>query len=236
MRLSLAWKNAGSPTRARRRTSVARSEHEFLLPSWRVRRVDHLRSVKIGSKGRWAKLLRAGQSLACLLLLLVILRVFGQGLLMGVAGAALVLLLQEAVDPTPLFWTAPWEAMQLLLSRARRTNHIWLHRTQELARESIGLSTKVDGFAMADGFVLIGVGSNKQLVRWTAEAAWRGIVRVRERARHSRGCKAVRFLIAVWLMTGSSAYTECLARNRSADGSSDRCVFRGCGTRLGAAY
>jgi len=32
------------------------------------------------------------------------------------AGAALVLLLQEAVDPTPLFWTAPWEAMQLLLS------------------------------------------------------------------------------------------------------------------------
>src|SRR4029434_6634409 len=80
-----------------------------------------------------------------------------QGLLMGVAGAALVLLLQEAVDPTPLFWTAPWEAMQLLLSRARRINHVWLHRTQELARESIGLSTKVDGFAMADGFVLIGV-------------------------------------------------------------------------------
>ncbi len=55
---------------------------------------------------------------------------------------------------------------------------------------------------MADGFVLIGVGSNMQLVRWTAEAAWRGIVRARERARHSRGCKAVRFLIAVWLMAG----------------------------------
>ncbi len=121
---------------------------------------------------------------------------------MGVAGAALVLLLQEAVDPTPLFWTAPWEAMQLLLSRARRVNHIWLHRTQELACESIGLSTKVDGFAMADGFVLIGVGSNKQLVRWTAEAAWRGIVEVRERTRRPRGCKAVRFLVAAWLMTG----------------------------------
>ncbi len=110
--------------------------------------------------------------------------------------------LARSVDPTPLFWTAPWEAMQLLLSRARRVNHLWLHRTQELARESIGLSTKVDGFAMADGFVLIGVGSNKQLVQWTAEAAWRGIIRVRERARHSRGCKAVRFLIAVWLMAG----------------------------------
>ena len=178
------------------------SAHEFLLPSWRMRRVYHLRSVKDGSKDRWAKLLRAAQSLAWLLLLLVIFRVLGQGLLIGVAGATLVLLLQEAVDPTPLFWTAPWEAMQLLLSRSRRVNHIWLHRTQELARESIGISMKVDGFAMPDGFVVIGVGSNKQLVRWTAEAAWRGIVRVRERATHSRGCKAVRFLIAVWLMTG----------------------------------
>src|SRR5258708_10399915 len=127
------------------------SKHEFLLQSWRVRRVDQLRSVKDGSNGRWAKLLRVGQSLVSLLFLLIILRVFGQGLLMGVAGAALVLLLQEAVDPTPLFWTAPWEAMQLLLSRARRVNHIWLHRKQELARESYGISMEVDGFAMDDG-------------------------------------------------------------------------------------
>jgi len=175
--------------------------HEFLLRSWRLRRVDHLRSVKDRSKGRWSKLLRAVQSFACLLLLLIILRVAGQGLLMGVAGATLVLLLQEAWTPHPSSGRHPG-TMQLLLSRARRVNHIWLHRTQELARESIGLSTKVDGFAMADGFVLIGVGSNKQLVRWTAEAAWRGTDRARERARHTRGCKAVRFLIAVWLMAG----------------------------------
>lgn len=121
---------------------------------------------------------------------------------MGAAGAALVLVLQETVDPTPLFWTAPWEAIQLLLSRERRVNHIWFHRTQELARESIGGSSKVDGFAMADGFVLIGVGRNNQLVRWTAECAWRGVVQGREGARRRRGCKAVRFLVAVWLMTG----------------------------------
>lgn len=121
---------------------------------------------------------------------------------MEAAGAALVLVLQEAVDPTPLFWTAPWEAIQLLLSRKRRVNHLWLHRTQELARESIGGSSKVDGFAMADGFVLIGVGGNKQLVRWTAECAWRGVVQESERARHPRGCKAVRFLLSVWLLTG----------------------------------
>src|SRR6266853_1601737 len=143
------------------------SAHEVLLPSWRMRQVYHLRSVKDGSEDRWAKLLRAAQSLAWLLLLLVIFRVLGQGLLIGVAGATLVLLLQEAVDPTPLFWTAPWEAMQLLLSRSRRVNHLWLHRTQELARESIGVSARTDGFAITDGFVLIGVGPNKQMVRWT---------------------------------------------------------------------
>jgi hypothetical protein len=178
------------------------SGHQLGLPSFRPRNVNHLRSVKDESKDRWAKLLRSALSLACALLLLILLRALGQGLLMGAAGAALVLLLQEAADPTPLFWTAPWEAMQLLLSGSRRLNHIWLHRTQELARESIGVSARADGFAMGDGFVLIGVGSNKQLVGWTAEAAWRGIAHVRERARHSRGCKAVRFLVAVWLMTG----------------------------------
>lgn len=178
------------------------SGYEFRLPGWRVRGVDRLRVVKDGGGDRWMKFVRGGQSLVVLLLLLVLLRALGQGLLIGVAGAALVLVLQEAVDPTPLFWTAPWEAMQLVLSRGRCLNHIWLHRTQELARESIGVSAKIDGFAMADGFVLIGVGSNRQLVQWTAEAAWRGIAHARERARRSKGCKAARFLLAVWLMTG----------------------------------
>jgi hypothetical protein len=100
------------------------SAHEFLLPTWRMWRVDHLQSIRDGSKGRWAMLLRPVQSLACLSLLLVILRVAGQGLLMGVAGAALVLLLQEALDPTPLFWTAPWEAMQLLEPIPPRQSHL----------------------------------------------------------------------------------------------------------------
>jgi len=42
---------------------------------------------------------RTGRGLACTVLLLVMLGALGQGLLMGVAGAALVLLLQELVDP-----------------------------------------------------------------------------------------------------------------------------------------
>jgi len=176
--------------------------HHLCLPNCRMRGADRLRSIKDGSKHRWSESFRVAQSLVCLLLLLVMLRVLGQGLLMGVAAAALVLLLQEAVDPTPLFWTAPWEAVQLLLSRACCGNHIWLHRTQELARESIGLSSKLDGFAMVDGFVLIGIGRHKQFVQWTAEAAWLGIVQTHTRARHPRECKAVRFLVAVCLRTG----------------------------------
>lgn len=56
---------------------------------------------------------------------------------------------------------------------------------------------------MADGFVLIGVGSNKQLVRWTAECAWRGVGQQRASTRHPRGCKAVRFLLSVVLMSAA---------------------------------
>src|SRR5260370_31851519 len=90
------------------------------------------------------------------------LRVVGQGLLLGVAGAALVLLLQELVDPTPLFWSVPWEALQLVVSGRHRVNHLWLHRTQDLARKSIGRSIKSDGFAMVDGFVVTGVGRSEE--------------------------------------------------------------------------
>ena len=150
------------------------------LPHVRIRGADHLRSVKDGTENRRTKLLRAGRGLAWALLLLLILRALGQGLVVGVAGATLVLLLQGLVDPTLLFWSVPWEALHLVLSRRFRVNHLWLHRTQDLARESIGRSMKADGFAMADGFVLIGVGRNKQLVQWTADSAWRGMARERE--------------------------------------------------------
>jgi hypothetical protein len=123
-------------------------------------------------------------------------------LLIGAAGAALVLFLQEAVDPTPLFWTAPWEAIQLLLSRRVRVNHIWLHRAEDLARESIGMSTKLDGFATPDGFVLVNTGPNMQSVQWTAEFAWRAMIREDSASKHARGCRTIRFLTALWLIAG----------------------------------
>lgn len=152
---------------------ASRSGHGLRLPSSCVRGGDQLRSLKVARDNRRAKLFRAARELACALLLLLILRAFGQGLLIGAAGATLVLLLQELADPAPLFWSAPWEALQLVFSGRRRVNHLWLHRAQDLARESIGAFIRADGSAMADGFVLIGVGRNKQLVQWTADSAWR---------------------------------------------------------------
>ncbi len=74
-----------------------------------VRGRDHLPSVKNGSQNRREKLFHTGRGLAYALLLLLILRVLGQGLIRGVAGAALVLLLHELVEPAPLFWSIPWE-------------------------------------------------------------------------------------------------------------------------------
>lgn len=164
--------------------------------------VEHLRGITDWSANHRERLVRRGLLLAGVLLLFFTLSAIWRGLLMGAAGAALLLFLQEAVDPTPLFWTAPWEAMQLVLSRRARVNHIWLHRTRELARESIGESTKVDGFATPDGFVLLNTGPNRQLVQWTAEFAWRAMIQEDSASKHARGCKTVRFLIALWLIAG----------------------------------
>src|SRR5260370_36849095 len=75
--------------------------------------------------------------------------------------------------------------------------------TRDLAVDSIGRSLESDGFAVADGFLLIGVGRNEQLVQWTVDSAWRGMTQKWERALVRRSCKAVRFLVGVWLMTGS---------------------------------
>jgi hypothetical protein len=163
--------------------------------------VEHWRGITAWSANHRERLVGRGLLLTGVLLLFFTLSAIWRVLLMGAAGAALLLFLQEAIDPTPLFWTAPWEAMQLVLSRRVRVNHIWLHRTQELARESIG-STKLDGFATPDGFVLLNTGPNRQLVQWTVEFAWRAMIQEGSASKHARGCKTVRFLIALWLIAG----------------------------------
>src|SRR5258708_40132604 len=112
---------------------ATRRGHGLRLPSGHVRGADHLQSVKDGSENRRTRFFRAGRGLACALLLLVMLRVLGQGLLLGVAGAALVLLLPELVDPTPLFWSVPCGALQLGLSRRPPVKHLLLLRPPEFA-------------------------------------------------------------------------------------------------------
>src|SRR3989442_6005466 len=53
-----------------------------------------------------------------------------------------------------------------------------------------------------DGFVLVNAGPYRQLVQWTAEFAWRAMIQWDSAGKHARGCKAMRFLTALWLIAG----------------------------------
>ena len=174
------------------------------LPRWRMRlnfAVDHLRSITNVSKNHRAKLV-CQEVLAGALLFLLIVSTIWHGLLIWAAGAALVLFLQEVVDPTPLFWAVPWEAMQLVLSRRVRVNHFWLHRTQRLVRESPGCLGKLDGFATRDGFVLMGAGLTKAEILWASTLTLRAMCGQASAKKATRGCKTTRFLLALWLIAG----------------------------------
>jgi hypothetical protein len=121
-----------------------------------------------------------------------------QALLMAWAAVGLALVLQQLADPSPLFWAVPWEAMEFTLSAKVRANHFWLHRTQDLARESLGWSAKADGFATRDGFVLMGSGLDTTAVRWSSELSWRNPCQQSSEENAARGCNTTRFLLALW--------------------------------------
>ncbi len=121
---------------------------------------------------------------------------------MGAASAALVLFLQEIVDPAPLFWTVPWEAMQLVVSRRARGNHFWLHRTQRLIRESSGCQGKLDGFATREGFVLMGAPLTEAEIQWASEFTLLAMCGQASAEEAAGGCKTTRFLFAFWLIAG----------------------------------
>jgi hypothetical protein len=127
---------------------ASESGHGLRLTSSGVRGANHLRSVKDGNDKRRAKFSRAGQELGCALLLLLILRALGQGLIMGAAGAALVLLLARTCRSDTRVLVGILGSPQLVLSGRHRVNHLWLHRTQDLARELISRSIKADGFVL----------------------------------------------------------------------------------------
>jgi hypothetical protein len=122
-------------------------------------------------------------------------------LMLGVA-AVLALILQGLADPSTLFWAAPWEAVGVVFSRNVRLNHSWFHRTQDLLQEGSVCSSKLDGFATLDGFVLMGEGLSDAEVRWASELAWRLKSEQWEAKKPAGGCKTMRFLFALWLIAG----------------------------------
>lgn len=159
--------------------------------SWLISRLGRLRNVK--------NLVPVGPPLAGAFVLFVAASMTWRVLPMAAAGAGLVLILQEIAAPTPLFWAVPWEALELLLSRQVRANHLWLHRTEKLLRESGSQFTKVDGLATREGFFLIGTSLNQTEIQWASQFAWR------TRCQTARGCKTMQFLLALWLIAGGLA-------------------------------
>lgn len=181
------------------------SWHSLRWPSWRTRfnsGLEHLRSVANATLAQRTKLVRRGLFVAGGLAFFFTVPLLWRALLMGAAGAALAFLLQELIDPSPLFWAVPWEATQFVLSRRVRVNHSWLHRTEELVRDSVGSSANIDGFATREGFVLRGAGLNEAEVQWASELAWQMMGEHSSAKEAARGCKTTRFLLALWLIAG----------------------------------
>ena len=205
------------------------NEHKFLSPSRRVWRVVHLRSVKDGSKGSLGEI---SARWAVARLSVVASRRTSSAwprIAHGSCGGSSRVALARRSGPhtVVLDGTLGSHAIGTSASRSispRQSSFGFIEHRNWLVNR-LAYPRGPDGFAMADGFVLIGVGSNKQLVQWTAEAAWRGIVSRAAREpqtfkRMQSGALPHRGVVD----GGSSACIECLARNRSADGSSDRVV------------
>lgn len=184
---------------------AARAWHSLRWPSWWMWLSDGLRRFRRRTSAilaNWPKLVRWGLMLALGLVVFFTAAIVWQALLMAGAATGLALVLQQLADPSPLFWAVPWEAFEFALSAKARANHLWLHRTQDLARESLGWSAKVDGFATRDGFVLMGFGLDATQVRWSSELSWRILCQQSFEKETARGCKTARFLLALWLVTG----------------------------------
>lgn len=176
---------------------ATRSWHFRLPRTWRIgliSRLGRLRSIK--------NLVPVGLPLAGGLVLFLAASLGWRALPMAAAGAGIVLILQQIATPTPLFWIVPWEALEFVLSRQVRANHFWLHRTEELLRQSGGRSTKVNGVATREGFFLIGTSFNESEIRWAAQYARRTMCQQSSAKVPATGCKTMQFLLALWLISG----------------------------------
>ncbi len=176
---------------------ATRSWHSRGSPTWRIwliSRLDRLRNIKSVTPGEFPFV----GGLVVLLAASMLWRAFP----MAVTGAGLVLLQQQFADPSPLFFTVPWEALEFLLSRKVRANHFWLHRTQGLLRESGDSLAKIDGCATRDGFFLIGATFNETQIQWASQSARRAMCQKPSAKEAATGCKTMQFLLALWLIAG----------------------------------
>ena len=179
---------------------ATRSWHSRGLPTWRIwliSRLDRLRNVKNLALGE--------VPFAGGLILLVAASILWRSFPMVVFGSGLVLILHEIAEPSPLFWTVPWEALEFMLSRKVRANHFWLHRTQRLLRESADSLGKIDGCATREGFFLIGATLNATQIRWASQSAWGAMCQESSAKEAATGCKTTQFLLASWLIAGGLA-------------------------------
>ncbi|MCL4524717.1 MAG: hypothetical protein M1453_08095 [Acidobacteria bacterium] len=116
-------------------------------------------------------------------------------LVLVLQGSAVALLLQQIADPTPIFWTVPAEAWNLIGSNKARVNHLWLHRTQTLLSDGAESKHGV-GYATSDGFVLMDTEVTQLQVFVAAGAAWYELAEDRCDGRSLKGCKAYRLIAA----------------------------------------
>src|SRR5258708_27106556 len=169
---------------------ATRSWHSRGLPAWRIWLLSCLGRL------RNIKTLASGESrLAGGLVLLLSLSMLCREFRMAVTAAGLVLILQEIADPSPLFLTVPWEALEFVLSPKVRANHFWLHRTQGLLRESGDSFAKIDGCATRDGFFIIGAAFNEAQIQWASQSAWRATCQKPYAKEAPTACKPIRFLL-----------------------------------------
>jgi hypothetical protein len=179
---------------------ATRSWHSHGLPSWRIwliSRLARLRNIKNLAPG---ELPFAGG-----LVLLLVASILWRAFPMAVTGAGLILILQEIANPSPLFLTVPWEALEFVLSRKVRANHFWLHRTQGLLRESGDSLAKIDGCATRGGFFLIGATFNEAEIQWASRFALRAMRQEPSTKEAATGCKTMQFLLALCLIAAGLA-------------------------------
>lgn len=169
--------------------------NSWTRPTWRIWLI-----ARLGRLRKVTNVVPVGLPLTIALVIFVMASTLCRPFVIAVAVAGVVLILQEITEPTPLFWTVPWGALEFVLSCRVRVNHVWLHRTEELVRESGGCLTEVDGVATREGFFRMGTSLSENEIQWASQCAWRTIGRTPSAMINAPACKTMQFLLALCMI------------------------------------